>query len=191
MRNLQFIVSKEIASSTLTDIDYDLSRLGLGDAKTLDTVTLRNEGTVPQTFTVAYTAIKESAVSLSSETTKSLEVGFGISTTFEAKIPFVGGVETTASFETSLSASFTSGRSDETRTSQTVTREVEVKVPPNTITTLQVTQFQEQIEDIDFTAKHTVVFVDGTSNIQTLRGTMEGVAVSNVFIKTEESAIIK
>lgn len=189
IRNLQFIVSKVITASILTDIEYDLGINAVGDAKTLDTVTLRNEGSETQTFTVSYTAVKESAISVSSERTRSIEVGFGISTTFEAKLPFVGGSETTASFETSIGSSFTSGRTDEVATSEEVTKEIQVNVPPQTLVTLQVTQFQEEIRDINFTAKHKVTFIDGSCHTSTISGTMEGVSVSNVFIKTLEESI--
>lgn len=191
IRNLQFIVSKVVTASSLTDLEYNLGTNAVGDAKTLDTATLRNEGSETQAFTVSYTAVKESAISISSERTSSIEVGFGISTTFEAKLPFVGGSETTASFETSFGSSFTSGRTDEVATSEEVTREIQVKVPPKTLVTVQVTQFQEEIKDIPFTAQNKLTFIDGTHHTSTISGTMEGVSVSNVFIKTFEEAIVE
>ena len=138
---------------------------------------------------MAYSAVEESAVSLSSETTKSFEVGFGIETTFSGKIPFVGEAGLSVSFDASTSTSFSGGRTDETAVTKEVTREVQVTVPSNTITTLQVTQFQEKIADIDYTASHTVVFIDGSHSTTTIAGTMDGVAVSNVFIQTSEVSI--
>ena len=188
-KNLSFIVSKKIISSSLTNVEYtNLKDDIIDDAKTLDTITLRNEGATTQSFAVSYTQIEESSISLSSEETISFGLGLGIETTFEAGTPFVG-VKGTASVETHFEKSFSSGKTEETVSTVEVTKEVFVEVPPKTVSTLIIQQYQVQIQDIKYTAEHTVTFEDGTSHHGTVEGKMEGVAVSNVFIKTTEEPL--
>lgn len=192
MLNLQFIISKEVASSELSNIDYELPSLGGGaEAKSLDTVTLSNDSNEAQTFSVSYTSIESSAFSFSSETTASLSVGFGVTTSITGKVPFVGDFSNQFEFSSSVESTFASGRTEESVQTKEVTKEVSVKVPPKTLTTLTITQFQEWVADIDYTATHIVTFTDGTRHVDnSLKGVMEGVAVSSVFMSTEETPLV-
>ena len=63
-----------------------------------------------------------------------------------------------------------------------------VEVPPNLARSLK--QLQAQIEDITFASKCTVVFDDGPHHSGDVTGIMEGIAVSNTFMKTIESPLI-
>jgi len=191
MTNLQFIVSKEIIDSTLSNIEYSLPQLGDGaDPKSLETITLSNDSSETQNFAVSYTSIEESAISFSSERTRSLSVGFGISTSFDFKIPFVGSVGVGAEFTSDVESTFSSGRTEEQVETKQVTKSVSVSVPPRTKTTLTVLQYQEQIANVPYKAIHTVTFSDGTIHqSEGVEGTMEGVAVSSVFMTTKEVPI--
>lgn len=190
MRNLQFLVSKPVKSSQLVDINYDLGHLqNPSEAKTLDVISLSNDSSEAQSFSVSYSMVEESSVSVSSERTSSFEMGIaiGISTEFGVD---AWGVSASASFSQDYSFtsghSYTSGKVNEKATSKEVVKEVSITVPPSTSVTLTVTQFQETLADIDYTATHVLTFEDNSYIQTSVKGEMEGVAVSNVFMDAVE-----
>lgn len=190
MKTLQFIVTKPTVKSELIDLNYDLGGVELGDAKTLDTITLSNDSSLQQSFEVSFTAIESSTIEFSSEKTRSFEASYEVSTTFEAKVPFVASASATATVGASIGLSISSGKTDTSETVKEVTKTISISVPPQTKTKVLVTQFQEQVADIEFTAKHRLTFKDGTTVIlETVNGIMKGVIVSNVQIDVEESAL--
>ena len=187
---LQFVVSKKIERSELIDITYNLSELDSpAEAKTLDTITLTNEGSEMQSMSAEYTSIKETAVTFSSESSYSFSNSFEVSTEFDAPIPGLPSVEVSLGFE--QSSTISSGVANSKTKVESVTKSTTIQVPPRTSTRLSVTQFQEQVRDIPFSAKHKLTFNDGSSAIMdTVDGTMEGVIVSSVLISISETVLL-
>ena len=175
----------------MVSIDYDTSDFGdPTEPKSLDKVTLTNDSSETMEFSVSYTYVETSAVEVHSEETKSYEHSFGITTGFEIKIPFIGDTGVESSYEYTNNKSYTSGTANTNESTKEVTKEVAVSVAPGTSTLFTVTQYQEEVQDIGYTATHILTFDDATTMSTQVSGKMSGVVVSNVLFSVVETALI-
>ena len=70
-----------------------------------------------------------------------------------------------------------------------VTKEISVTIPPNMLATLSMNQYQEELKDISYDVLHELTFENGSKSVTSISGTLQGIAVLNVFIKILEEDI--